>query len=434
VTRTGGEEPDGSRLDRFLAIAAGPAQWRDDRDPSSADSAAGLLELAALGGIVTVSATAAVRDDHGWPHPALPYVLVGVLVALIVVLVRPTVLWLFDRPMRRHEGVLADVRLIAAVRTTGFLVVIALWSVVVGGVRVPHAWMFGMVAGCEATLAARSVGATLVPWRWWRSFLRSWFHLFVAVVVMVTAITIGGREGVVVGATVFAAVHLAVFASVLECWVLEVHRRRLDADLARSARAVEVRQHRARAHWLHDDLCSELRLVRLKLETSELAPAEVLAQLDELDHRLRVGQLDALLQSGSVRLAEVIQPFVRRAQAHGLRVREVPRFEQASLELDGETGRMVQRAAAVLVTNSIQAGAREISIVASIESSTLVLVFEDDAGGFDPATIPPGRGLDSLRHELGPGGLELRRTDRGIAAEVTVTRHRRPTDQIIGSP
>jgi hypothetical protein len=81
---------------------------------------------------------------------------------------------------------------------------------------------------------------------------------------------------------------------------------------------------------------------------------------------------------------------------------------------------MVQRAAAVLMTNSIQAGATEIAIHATVDAAAgrFELRFEDDAGGFDHVALPPGRGLDSLRHDLAPGSLELRRTDSGTSARV----------------
>jgi hypothetical protein len=236
----------------------------------------------------------------------------------------------------------------------------------------------------------------------------------------VVAVAAGGATGVVTGIATYVALHFAAFVGVMQCWLLERIRQRRDDELRAHAESLEQRQHRRRAHWLHDDVCSELRLLRLQLETKQIEPADIGEQLDELDHRLRIRQLDELLQSGRVRLAEVIQPFVRRAQAHGLRVREVPRFEQASLELDETTGRMVQRAAAVLMTNSIQAGAGEIGIRATLrpDGTQFELQFDDDAGGFDHFALPPGRGLDSLRHELGPGSLVLRRTEHGTSARV----------------
>jgi hypothetical protein len=413
-----GEIVEWTRLDRFLAIAAGPANWRDDRGPSSADLAAGCIELAAFGAILTVSTNAALRHRGEW-DPWVPVALVACLIVLFVALAGPTARWVFGaaRPRRGPRG---DIRLVAIARTIGFGVMCVLWSVVVRGVRVQDTWLFGVVVGCEATLAARSIGASMRPWQWWRQFLLSYFHFLLVVFAVVIGVRFDAGEGWLVGAEVYVAVQFAVLVAVSECWALERIRSRLDAELTQHRQAVEQLQHRERAHWLHDDVCSELRLLRLKLETQHLTPDEIATQLDELDHRLRVRQLDELLQSGGVRLAEVIQPFVRRAQAHGLRVREVPRFEQASLEIDERTGRLVQHAAAVLVTNSIQAGATEIAIRAEIDRSEgwFELRFDDDAGGFDHQTIPPGRGLDSLCHELGPGSLELHHTDGGTSARV----------------
>jgi hypothetical protein len=413
-----GDAGESSRLDRFLAIAAGPANWRNDRQPTSADLAAGCAELTALGAILTVSVTAAGARDlgPGW----LPYLLVGVLGVVLLVIAGPTAWWVFDRAGPGERTWFVDIRPVAAGRTLGFVGVVGLWAVLVGGPRMQDAWLFGVVLGCEATLGARSIGARMQPWRWWGHRLVSLGHLLLGAAAVALAVGMGGRHGAKVAVCAYIAVHFAVVAGVLECWVLERIRGRLDTELVQYARDIEQHQHRQRAHWLHDDVCSELRLLRLQLETQHLEPADVAAQLDELDHRLRVRQLDELLQSGRVRLAEVIQPFVRRAQAHGLRMREVPRFEQASLEMDEHTGRLVQRAAAVLMTNAIQAGATELSIRAVIDrdAGQFELWFDDDAGGFEHHAILPGRGLDSLRHDLGPGSLELRRTDVGTSARV----------------
>jgi hypothetical protein len=413
-----GQASESTRLDRFVAIAAGPANWRDDRQPTSADLAAGCVELAALGAILTMTATTAVDRDLGpsW----LPFVLVAAMGVVLLILAVPTAWWVLGRADASVPGRFLDLRLVAAGRTIGFAVVVALWAAVIGGVRVHEAWMFGVVLGCEATLGARGVGATMRPWRWWRRFVLSFPHVLVVATAVAIGAVVGGTHGIVVGILVYGALHFAALTAVVQGWALEHIRQRHESELHHHAHSLEQRQHRQWAHWLHDDVCSELRLLRLQLETQQLAPADVAEQLDELDHRLRVRQLDELLQSGRVRLAEVIQPFVRRAQAHGLRMREVPRFEQASLEMNEHTGRMVQRAAAVLMTNSIQAGATEIGIHATLdrEAGRFELRFDDDAGGFDHLAIPPGRGLDSLLHDLDPGALEIRRTDTGTSARV----------------
>jgi hypothetical protein len=418
LVNVGGKAAESTRLDRFVAIAAGPANWRDDRHPTSADLAAGCIELAALGAILTITATEALDRDlgPGW----LPLALVVVMGVVLVVIAGPTATWVLGRDGGNRRARFTDLRAVAALRALAFVAVVALWVVVVDGVAAHHAWLFGVATGCEAALGARAVGATMRPWRWWRHFMLTYGQLPTVALAVAAGLIAGGRNGVVLGLLVYLAVHFAALVAVMQCWGLEHIRQRHEAEIRQNARTIEQRQHRQRAHWLHDDVCSELRLLRLQLETQQLDVTEVAEQLDELDHRLRVRQLDELLQSGRVRLAEVIQPFVRRAQAHGLRMRSVPRFEQASLELDEHTGRMVQRAAAVLMTNSIQAGASEIAIRAAIDhdAARFELRFDDDAGGFDHLAIPPGRGLDSLRHDLGPGGLELRRTDEGTSARV----------------
>jgi hypothetical protein len=414
-----GEVQDSTRLDRYLAIAAGPASWRDDRRPTTADLTAGCLELAALGGVLTVTLTAA-SHRHGLGARWVPFVLVAAMAAVLLAVAGPTARWVFgpDRHSRRRR--LVDLRVVAACRTVGFAAAVALWAIVVGGSHVQDAWMFGVAGGCEATLGARTIGAPNHAWQWWRRVVAGPAHVLLALAAIAVGVSIGGSDGLVAGVATYFALQIAAFVAALQAWELERIRRHHVAELRDHAESAERHRHRQRAHWLHDDVCSELRLLRLQLETRQIEPGDVPDRLDELDHRLRIRQLDELLRSGRVRLAEVIQPFVRRAQAHGLTVREVPRFEQASLELDEHTGRMVQRTAAVLMTNSIQAGASVIGIRATIEpdSGRFALEFDDDAGGFDIVALPPGRGLDSLRHELGPETLELRRTDTGTCARV----------------
>jgi signal transduction histidine kinase len=291
---------------------------------------------------------------------------------------------------------------------------------VVGGSHVQDAWMFGVAVGCDATLGARTIGTPRQPWRWWRRVVTGPLHVAVAAVASAVGAWIGGAHGVIAGLAVYATAHFAAFAAALQAWELERIRGRYDDEVRDHVESMERERHRQRAHWLHDDVCSELRLLRLQIETKQIEPHELPDRLDELDHRLRIRQLDELLRSGRVRLAELIQPFVRRAHANGLRVRDVPSFEQASLELDEPTGRMVQRAAAVLMTNSIQAGATEIAIRATVDDDRgrFELEFEDDGGGFDIEAVPAGRGLDSLRHDLPSGALALHRTDTGTVARV----------------
>jgi hypothetical protein len=193
--------------------------------------------------------------------------------------------------------------------------------------------------------------------------------------------------------------------------------------------AVVVREHRSRGHWLHDDVCADLRLLRLRLEGGSFDPGAVLVELDELDHRLRLRQLDEFIGSGVVRLAEVVQPFLRRAQQQRVVIVESPTVEDAGLVVDGRTARTVQRVVSVLVANAVQAGTATLAVRLSASAGRIEVEVEDEAGGFDLALAPVGRGLDGLRHELGPGALTCERTARGSRLRAVVT-----MDEVGGRP
>ena len=90
-------------------------------------------------------------------------------------------------------------------------------------------------------------------------------------------------------------------------------------------------------------------------------PEDVVRGLDELDHQIRLRQLEELYQSGDVRLAEVLQPYVRRAQNQQVAIERVPTFDDASLMVDVEVGRLFGRAAAVLTSNAMNAGATRVA-------------------------------------------------------------------------
>lgn len=403
------------RFQRWLAVAAGAANWPQRRVPSSADLAVGCLEGAALGGILTVAVSA--RSARGAGLSSTVWLAAALTVALAVI-AAPTVWWLVGRSHRWVPS--RALQVIAAVLRAGaFAAGYVLFVLLVGGVRPYGAWLFGMVAGCEAALVARAVGGRPRPWRWWR---RSWVscgHVFAVVVASATALALRRPD---IGVSLYLTIQVAVAVAVFEVWVIDTIGTRLRSELRQHVSLAQRREHRQRARWLHDDVCSELHLMRLKLEAGAPSHEEIAAQLAELDHRLRVHQLDELLRSGPVRVAELVQPFVRRAQTHGVRVRLVLSPEDAAIELEECVGWAFQRAAAVLVTNALQAGASDITIHVAVDAAAcrVDLRVDDDAGGFEVDAIPEGRGLDSLRAELGDDALELRRTPHGTTARVAI--------------
>lgn len=149
---------------------------------------------------------------------------------------------------------------------------------------------------------------------------------------------------------------------------------------------------------------------------------QVGALLDELDFALRLRQLDELIESGTVRLAEVLQPFLRNAQNSGVLVERVPSYDIASTEVDHDTGNTFRRAAAVITSNALNAGATRLSFEVAVHDEHIDLVVIDDAGGFDASDITAGRGLWTLRHELGPDNLYIEQHETGSRVHAAVPR------------
>jgi len=187
---------------------------------------------------------------------------------------------------------------------------------------------------------------------------------------------------------------------------------------------VKADQHRSRAHWIHDDVCSELRFTRMQLEQQQIDTTGLLHALADLDHRLRLRQLDEQVDSGHVRIAEVVQPFVRTLQDRGIDIVDVPPYDVANTSLTPATARAARHALSVLVTNAIQARATRVSIRCTVTPGRLLVEVEDDAGGFHLEDIPVGRGLDGLRHDLavpgGPPPIEVEATIDGTCVRVRV--------------
>lgn len=148
--------------------------------------------------------------------------------------------------------------------------------------------------------------------------------------------------------------------------------------------------------------------------------SEVGSLLDELDFALRLRQLDEIIDSGSVQLAEILQPFLRNAQNYGVTVARVPSYDVASTELEPTIAVTFRRAAAVLTSNALNAGARKLCFDVDVRPPWIELTVTDDAGGFDPSDITAGRGLWSLRHELGPDNLTIERVEGGSRVRALV--------------
>ena len=140
----------------------------------------------------------------------------------------------------------------------------------------------------------------------------------------------------------------------------------------------------------------------------------------ELESSLRLRQLDEALASDRAQLAEVLQPYVRLAQDHGVDVVEVPRFGEAHIPVTGTTGRLIKRALGVLVPNAIAAGAGQLAFRIATTPNGFAVEVEDDAGGFDLGSVPAGRALDALLRDLGPDRVTRVGVDGGSCLRVVV--------------
>jgi hypothetical protein len=401
--------------DVVTSFVAGPAYWWEVRAPAGgAERGTALLGAIAFLVVLTIPlllGRPVALDGPTW------VALLGSMTVIGALLLAPSLLWAWGRQPRIAR---ASARTVAVARLVGGVGFAICWLVLVDDRMLLASWPLGVALGAETFLTARVLGVPVQPFAWWRQFLRSGFHLGLLAGFMVLALA--ARDFAESIALLYAVIHVVVFTAVVT--VLGLGRVVSEGEREGRAKAATYAEqfHRARAHWLHDDVSGELRLVRLKLETGKLAEGEVAAELAALDHRLRVRQLDELLRSGAVQVAEIIQPYVRLAVEHGATVVETPRFDDASMVLDEPCGRTMQRAVAILVGNALHAGATTIAIRTRLGAADgqVVLEVEDDAGGFAMDDVPAGRGLDSLRRELAPGYFEVETADRGALVRAFV--------------
>jgi signal transduction histidine kinase len=409
------------RADMTLAIAAGPRYWRD-RQPSPTDIAAAALQVVALAAIVSIalfSGTALTPTNGGrWSD----WSLAGVLLLGAVILGRPSLLLLADPTSRAASAPLGGIWGVALARATTVTAFLVVWVTDMRGVSLTVAWLVGVVGGCEAAMTLWALGVALEPRSMWRGFVTSSVHIGVVGGLGFELLLTRGSDHWWTVLALYLSVHIALVAAVTTIWIVESIRRAVRTSTDEAVNTDRATSARDRAHWLHDDVCSELRLVQVQLETGRIAPHDVADALRALDDQLRVRQLDEVLESGSVRLAEIIQPYVRRAQNAGTIVTDVPRFAEAALVLDARRGRMLQRGTAIFVTNAVQAGAAHLAIRVRVDAlaGELVLEIEDDAGGFDIDATPSGRGLDNLRHQIGDDTVRLERTSHGTRAVLVI--------------
>jgi signal transduction histidine kinase len=393
----------------WVALISSGAPWStDERRVTAAHRLVSVIEILALAITLTIVWRATGERVSGGLLPALT-----ATIATIVLLVDPVLRMLGRPPFSRdllfnlilHGGMIA-------------VVALALFAVLPGWSAVFSASL-GIALGADAALTAVDLDWDAQPLRWWIEFLVSPFH---AGVLAALAVVIASRGRDILDRIwpMLVAVHVCVAVTVLVAWGLGRILRHIRGDQAEVLSTYVADERRRRAHWLHDDVCAQLRLVSLKVQTEATTPDQVVRLLDGLDHMLRLRQLDELLGSGTVRVAEVLQPYLRNAQNLGATIGAVPAYDQAAFALGETHARLLSRAASLLISNALNAGATELSFDVATEADQLALTVSDNGPGLTEGQIQPGRGLWNLREELHPGSLDVLEGDRGGTVRVVI--------------
>ena len=385
-------------LDPWLALLAGERVWID-HDDTPADArrrVAGGLELVALAFVASlmwVVVFGRIGDGPAMARTVVPAI--AATIAAVSLAIRPVQL------LVGRGGSPARFLRSLAWRGAAFLGLIVAIAVQMPGWPAVAAWAVGIVVGADVMLSTWALGLTTNPLRWWRHFMLSPLHFGVIGALVAVAVIPGYLPQLWSLVGPYVALHVGLLVAVLTAMALIAVSDQLELEFegARALAAVQERRHRA--HWLHDDVLAEVRLTTLRLQSGERSREQVVADLDELDHRLRVRQLDELYAGGDTRLADILQPHVRRAQTLGVRFTAMPSLDAAGHRVDERIGRLFGRAVSVVLANAVNAGATSLALGLEVDDATVTVRLADNAGGFDLAEVPAGRGLDTLAADLG---------------------------------
>jgi len=301
------------------------------------------------------------------------------------------------------------------------LMTLLVLSLLASGRRWDLLWSsaFAVAMGIDIAVTCTELGWRAQPWAWYRGFLRSGFHLGAVTAALGFAlVSNSGALGII--SPIFLTMHIWIGLSFATVWSVNYQYLRDVQDRDEALAQVVESERRARAHWLHDNVCADLRLVSMRIETAHVDRAQTLAMLQQFDHQIRLRQLDELLAAGNVTVAELLQPYIRRCQANNAEVTSVPSFEEASRVLETATAELLARAASNLTSNALNAGARAVGIATETRNGFVTLRVDDNGPGLPAEPFIPGRGLWSLRTDLPPGSISVGSSPMG-GAHVTVS-------------
>ncbi|MFZ8998826.1 MAG: hypothetical protein ACO3D0_10710, partial [Ilumatobacteraceae bacterium] len=410
----GVEEPRHHRprvFDTSMAFLAGDRVWRDPvgSTPSPRERVPASVLVMSLGvtalttwALTSTRLATGTRSVVADRDSELVIVALGGTAAALALAIHPLGLALGRAPRPTRFWWSVGWRSVAYLALTGSL------AAAIPDQRFLGAIPLGIVTGTDAVLTIWVLGLRPRPVRWSIRALTSGVHF--------------GAIGALIGTTVFdpdgvpvataASVYGAMWALIGVTGATVVVSDRLsdiaDARFDEERRDLRTKEREMRVHWMHDDVLTEVKLAKLRVESSSDASA-ALREFDELDHRLRLRQLDESLRGGDVPLYEILQPHLRRVQSAGVRIERVPSLDQSSMRVDEETGRTIHRAVGNLVSNAITAGATtlSVSLLEHLDPHRVEISVTDDAGGFSLDDVEPGRGLWLLRRDLGDDAVEV---------------------------
>lgn len=390
-----------TKLDIFTAFLAGEGSWNTEARVPMAIRIAALVQT--LGLVTYVTAVVSWVPEHSHHVNSKELFFIASLVAVtsaIFFMIGPLGLVLG----RRQSGHPATV---IAVRGLLSLVLFMCTAVVFPGWHALAALPLGIAGGADTAMTRWALGLDfeMTPW-WLRAAVSpSMLGVTAAAVLLAATSTSGEHRNSILA--LYLTVHLALLLAAGTLWVLYRMRDALEQHTEDLTARIRAEEHRLRAHWLHDEVCAELQLTSLRLRIGDLDPTSINRELADLDHRLRLRQAEEFLMSGDVRLAELVQPHLRRAQSVGVRLTEVPSYEVAQLHLDPTDARLFARVVSVLVSNALNAGTATLGLTLEHGDDWIEVTVLDDVGGFPPGPLPLGRGLEQLTNELGEEALEV---------------------------
>jgi signal transduction histidine kinase len=392
----------------WLALAAGAAPWRSGDDPrSSVHRLVGFIEVGALLTSLGTVWAPSLGADRSFTPAAIASV------SVIALLIDPVLLVFRRPPVSRNVPFYLFVHGAMLV-----LVGLCLLAVLPGWAAL-FSLSLGVALGADASLTMLDLGWSPRPLQWWVDFFTSPLHI--GIVGGFVAAAVAGRASTLQDLLpIYVTIQLWFIVALLTAWCIADVVAHLEDDRLAIAADIRKEENRRRAHWLHDDVCAQLRAITLRVQTAETDSNAIVRMLDDLDHQIRLRQLNEFSAAGPVTVAEVLQPYIRRAQNLGVRIAAVPGYEEGSVELDETEARRLARAAGVLSSNAVNAGAGALRFDISTDGAALRLTITDDGPGLRAADVPAGRGLWTLGRELAPGGITVLDVDVGAAVQATI--------------